>query len=268
MDVYLVPNKNSLLWMKKNVKNMDIYLAGTNGRGPMLTKQNALTKENAINVNILLSFMYPDDEIIRLIPYFKNFLLDSGAFTFMQGKRHQDFGAYTDAYIDFVKKNNIKRFFEMDIDSVIGYDKVKELRKRIEREVGRQPIPVWHVNRGKEEFLRMCDEYKYVAIGGIVGSPPTMWRFFPWFIREAHKRGAKIHGLGFTALSALHKYHFDSVDSSSWTSGNKFGMLYHFQNGKMSKINKPPGKRVRPIETAIHNFGEWVKFAQWAENHL
>ena len=39
---------------------------------------------------------------------------------------------------------------------------------------------------------------------------------------------AKIHALGFTSISGLEKYHFDSVDSTSLTTGNRFRMLYHF----------------------------------------
>ena len=114
----------------------------------------------------------------------------------------------------------------------------------------------------------MCDEYKYVAIGGITKRTDVVLRALPWFVRQAHMRGAKIHGLGFTSLPALPKIHFDSVDSSTWTGGNRFGFLYVFKDGEMQKIMRPPGKKMRHVETAVHNFCEWVRFAKWAETHL
>ena len=222
---------------------------------------------------VLESFAYikPNDVIVPLIPFFKGFLLDSGAFTFMaRAKGPVDFDEYLRRYIAFIKKHDIQHFFELDIDSVVGYEKVKEYRRILERETGRRCIPVWHRARGKEDFLRMCDEYDYVAIGGIVTKEikPSEHRYFPWFIREAHKRGAKIHGLGYTNLSGLSKYHFDSVDSSSWTSGNRFGHLYKFTGRGLQQIHKPPGTRVKARITAINNFVEWVKFSEWAETHL
>lgn len=117
---------------------------------------------------ILESFYYFQEWQIPLIKKSEMFLLDSGAFTFMSGKKSNDFDGYLTRYIDFIKKHDVKHFFELDIDSIVGYDKVKQLRKRLEKETGKKCIPVWHKSRGKEEFLKMCDEYNYVAIGGIV----------------------------------------------------------------------------------------------------
>lgn len=231
---------------------------------------DSLSCGKAEDINILESFYYADDLITSLIPHLKHFMLDSGAFTFFTQGKHVDWDEYVTRYIEYVKTNKVELFFELDIDVLVGYEKVREIRHRLEREIGRPPIPVWHKSRGKDEFLRMCDEYRYVAIGGIVSREikPPDYKYFPWFIREAHKRGAKIHGLGFTNLNGLKLYHFDSVDSSSWTTGNRFGKVYVF-NGKDLIINdKPPNTRVKARETAVKNFSEWVKFAQWAETNL
>ena len=221
-------------------------------------------------LNILESFYYEDDLITSLIPHLQNFMLDSGAFTFFTQGKHVDWDVYVTRYIDYIKTNNVKLFFELDIDALIGYDRVLAIRKRLIKEVGRPPIPVWHKRLGKDEFLRMCAEFPYVAIGGIVSKEikPPEYKYFPWFIREAHKRGAKIHGLGFTNLEGLKKYHFDSVDSSGWTSGNRFGSVYKFDGRTLRKFSKPEGTRVKARETAINNFTEWAKFSVWAETHL
>lgn len=232
-----------------------------------------LTPTKANTFCILESFAYinNDDILIPLIPYFKKFMLDSGAFSFMQGNGgKQNFDEYLERYITFINQNKVDLFFELDIDSVVGYEKVKEYRRRLEKGTGKQCIPVWHKSRGKDEFLKMCDEYSYVAIGGIVSKEITSkeYKYFPWFINEAHRRNAKIHGLGFTNIASLPKYHFDSVDSSSWTTGNRFGAIYKFDGEKLVKIDRPPNTRVKHKETAVNNFIEWVKFAKYAETHF
>ena len=240
---------------------MKVFLAG------------AYTRENAFidkKVDYMLeSFFYVLPWQIERIPNMKMFLLDSGAFTFMNGTGKADFDEYLTKYIDFINNYDIKYFFELDVDSVVGYEKVKEYRKRLEKETGKKCIPVWHKSRGKAEFLKVCDEYDYVAIGGIVTKEITkdQYPFFTWFLNEAHKRGCKVHGLGFTSIADLPKYHFDSVDSTSWKSGGRFGQLHIYKNGAIKTITQKSKRAVyRAIDT--NNFNEWLKFQRYAEVNL
>lgn len=226
---------------------------------------------------ILESFYYADADTERLIPYYGDFLLDSGAFTFMGGfsftnnGQNVDFDEYVERYAAFINRNKVKKYFELDVDVCVGYEKVKEYRRKLERLTGVQPIPVWHSTRGKEDFLRCCDEYPYVALGGIVGGE---WKgkaeqYIPWFISQAHKRNAKIHGLGYTKIPKLREYHFDSVDSTAWTAGNRFGIVFKFENGDIKKYQVPAGKRLAdPRKVALINYCEWIKFQKYAETHL
>lgn len=252
---------------------MDLYMAGAMGgnQGRFIKKYESDIPP-MIDLSILESFYYADEWTEWAIPHLKNFMLDSGAFTFMTShKGNVDWNDYLSRYAEFVNRNNVKLFYELDIDSIVGYEKVREMRKRLERETGKQPIPVWHKSRGKEEFLKMCDEYKYVAIGGIVSKEITRqeYKYFPWFINEAHKRGTKIHGLGFTNLEGIKKYHFDSVDSTSWTTGNRFGAIYRFNGKTMEKFDKKAGQRLADSRAvAINNFNEWAKFQKYAEINL
>lgn len=222
--------------------------------------------------NILQSFYYCDDLTVNtIIPQCKNFMLDSGAFTFFSAGGVVDWNDYIKRYAQFITKNNIKLYFELDIDKLIGYDKVLYYRKKLEDLTGRPCIPVWHKSRGQKEFIKMCEEYDYVSIGGIVSKEITQkeYKFFPYFIKTAHEHGAKIHGLGFTNLKGLTQYHFDSVDSTSWVSGNRFGSVYKFNGKTMLKYDKPQGQRLAdPKAVALHNFMEWVKFQKYAEKYL
>lgn len=224
--------------------------------------------------NILQSFYYCDSFTEKvIIPNCGSFLLDSGAFTFMTGAKGKpvNWNEYLERYADFINRNKVSKFFELDIDSVVGYERVKQLRRQLERMTGRQCIPVWHKSRGKEDYIQMCDEYEYVAVGGIVAKEITSKEYpiFQYLIREAHNRGAKIHGLGFTSLSGLKKYHFDSVDSTAWTSGNRFGTTYRFTGKGLVMEKKPEGLRIADHQAlSLHNFTEWKKFARYAETHL
>lgn len=221
---------------------------------------------------ILESFYYIDADTERLLPYFGDFLLDSGAFTFMMNsKAAVDWDEYVERYADFINRYKIDKFFELDIDSVVGHDRVRDIRKRLERLTGRQSIPVWHKSRGMDEFKAMCDVYPYVAIGGIVAGEfkQAEYKYFPHLINEAHRRGAKIHGLGFTALAWLPKCHFDSVDSTAWTTGNRFGFVYRFNGRTMEKRDAPEGHRIGDSrKVALINYIEWIKFQKYAEVHL
>jgi hypothetical protein len=227
---------------------------------------------------ILESFYYCDSDTERLMPYYGDFLLDSGAFTFCGtgGFDPLKFEEYVERYADFINKNNVKKFFELDVDSITGYEKVIEYRKKLEKLTGKQPIPVWHISRGRDEFIRHCEEFKYVALGGYVAaikaSDPRQQayvRAYPWFINTAHKHGCKIHGLGFTNLKGLEKYHFDSVDSTAWTTGNRFGYIYKFNGRTMVKVKTPNGKRIGdPKRAALINYTEWIKFQKYALYNL
>lgn len=88
----------------------------------------------------------------------KEILIDSGAHSFQKGTK-VDWIEYTKQYAEFIKdfdKPNVIGYFEMDIDNIIGYDKVLELRKILEK-VSNKIIPVWHKNRGIDEFKKNKD---------------------------------------------------------------------------------------------------------------
>ena len=224
-------------------------------------------------MSILESFYYlrKNEEFMALAKHFGSFLLDSGAFTFMTGayKGAINWDEYVEEYARFINKHDIKLFFELDIDSVVGLQEVERLREKLEALTGKKPIPVWHKNRGKEYFIKMCENYPYVALGGIVTKEIPRQKYekgFPWFIKTAHLHHCKIHGLGYTTILNLPKYHFDSVDSTAWLYGNRGGYLYKFNpsKGTMDQLHAD-NARLKSREGAVNNFREWVKLCKYAE---
>lgn len=253
---------------------MKVYLAGGESRINYILPKS---EDRLRNINILESFYYlkKNPEFMKLVPSFGSFLLDSGAFTFMSGshKGAIDWDKYVEEYAAFINRHDVKLFFELDIDSIVGIKQVERLRDKLEDLTGKKPIPVWHKSRGKEYFIRMCEDYPYVALGGIVTKeiPREVYeKGFPWFIKTAHEHGAKIHGLGYTAIANLKKYHFDSVDSTAWLYGNCGGYLYKFkpETGLIEQLRVDYKSRMKSRESAVHNFNEWVKFSQYADRYL
>ena len=101
-----------------------------------------------------------------------------------------------------------------DRDNIFGLSKVEEWRRKMERTTGRQCIPVWHKGRGVEYWKKMCREYKYVAIGGLVFHVKKQeYELIKKLVHYAAVRGVKVHGLGFTKTKSLNEYEFYSVDS-------------------------------------------------------
>ena len=245
---------------------MKIFLAGT------YSEQKNIKEVSESKYN-LESFYYIKPWQIDLIKHSDMFLLDSGAFTFFSSGKTIDWNEYIERYADFINKNDIQYFFELDIDKLIGYDKVLEVRKRLERLTGKQSIPVWHKFRGMEEWGRMCDEYNYVAIGGIAAKEikPKEYDAFNPMIKIAHKKRAKVHGLGFTNVRKLEYIKFDSVDSTRWNCA-RFGRLEYFDGKTIRAVDKrKDGKRLvgRTGGDIIGiTLQEWVKFQRWADTHL
>ena len=242
---------------------MKVFLAGTSIKEEILKEHN---------IDYFLESFYSIKE--WQIPYIKKakmFLLDSGAFTFMNNFKGQiNWQEYIDKYADFIVKNNIEYFFELDIDVLVGYEKVKEYRNYLEKKVGRKCIPVWHKSRGLEEWKKLTKEYEYVAIGGIVIKEikPKDYKYFKPLLEIAKKNNCKVHGLGFTNLKKLKEYRFFSVDSTSWLSGGRFGQLYVFQNNTLKQISYD-NKRIKNYMQSHHfNIEEWIKFQKYADMYL
>lgn len=217
---------------------------------------------------ILESFVYFEPWMVELISSAKEFLLDSGAFTFLsQQGGNVDFEKYLYKYITFINQFDIKHFFELDVDSVVGLKEVERYRGILERETGKRCIPVWHRSRGKQYYIDLTKEYQRIAIGGIAIKDINRreWKYFPWFLDTAHKNGCKVHGLGFTAIKELSLYPFDSVDSSSWKSGGRFGSIYEFRHDTL-KLTSHPNRRVKDYNEADkHNLREWIKFQNYLD---
>ncbi len=219
---------------------------------------------------VLESFYYIKPWELEYIkhPACKSFLLDSGGFTFMMSSKKVDWDDYVTRYIKFINKYNIDLFFELDIDKVVGLERVERFRERIKNETGKDPIPVWHRSRGKEYFLKMIQDYKYVSIGGLVAKAIAKkeYPYLKWFVDRAHEQGCKIHALGYSPQNNAGLLGFDSCDSSTWVTAIKHGELPVFKGDSMGRIKRPRKFDVAKRDNIL-SFGlnEWVKYSRYLD---
>jgi len=202
---------------------MRIYLANVPTR-PSLFYDNKEIKY------ILMTFLEANKVDLSRINK-SEMLLDSGAFTYLNSQKNAklDWAGYIERYAEFIVKNKINNFFELDIDPIVGYEEVKNMRARLELLTRKKCIPVWHKSRGLEDWIEICKKYDYVSIGGIVTKEikKSQTDIFIHLLKIANQYKCKVHGLGFTTTPKLHKYKFYSVDSTNWRT-SRFNMYYLF----------------------------------------
>lgn len=193
-------------------------------------------------------------------------LVDSGAHSFQSGKR-VNWEEYTKKYAKFIRENDCDKilgWFEMDVDMVIGYEKVLSLRSILNQST-KKIIPVWHKNRGIDDFKKMCHETSgdIVAIGGFLNGDIADNQF-KLFVKYAHQCGKKIHCLGMTRIKVLDKVPFDYTDSSSWKMSATFGTLkaWNSREHKLKNVPNTKGK-FTTRQLFYKNLVEYLKMVRY-----
>lgn len=229
---------------------------------------------NSKNLNLsssnLISFTYFKDQDLNRIHkanILKNhyLMIDSGAFT-LQKLEHideQTVDKYVEDYIRWLKKNYDywDNYVEMDIDNIIPYKKVKEIRHYLWDCIGEPPIVVWHGLNSKLGFDRTlndwkdyCQKFKYVGFGREID-----YRYIQPMLDYAHKNKTLVHGFAITSMNDIFRFNFDSVDSSSWVNSCRFGDLIVYNKDKLITLNK---YRAQPQKT--NYFRNW-SFVEWSK---
>jgi len=201
---------------------MKIFLSALESHGLNICNNLGQLKWN------LMSFYYLKQPVFeRVLQQSELMLIDSGAHSFQKGKK-VDWVEYTKKYAAWIKENDCPKilgYFEMDVDNAIGYERVLYLRSILEA-ASDKIIPVWHKNRGIDEYKKMCQQYagKIVAITGFRNEDIKDEQYL-MFLKYAKKHGCKVHCLGMTRKEILDKVPFDYVDSSSWVQRGAYARI-------------------------------------------
>lgn len=156
-------------------------------------------------------------------------IIDSGAHSFQKGTK-VDWVEYTKQYAEFIKEfdeDKVVGYFEMDVDNILGYQKVLELRKILES-VSDKIIPVWHKNRGIQDFKDMCKKYQGKVVATTIN--PIGYGVFQFRVSElmtvfpVHFKKARIGLLlGVAIANAMSPLGFIDVFCGTLTAG----LLYY-----------------------------------------
>jgi len=119
-------------------------------------------------------------------------------------------------------------------------------QRRLETEYNLRPLPVFHVGSNFSRLEALCEEYEYVALGGMV--PYSTANLGSWLLRcfrTAEKYGTAFHGFGQTRTQYLLDFPFYSVDSSTWGTGHVYGRLgiwdESLKNFRVCQVGDRPG---------------------------
>ena len=245
---------------------MNIFLAGNIGKK---IPNEYIQYKAPFVLQTFFDMMFWDEKLCeKAIKTPKMFFCDSGAFSFMNSAKSVDFSKYLDQYVSFVNRFNVKYFFELDLDVVIGVRETQKMTRYLEKKTQRQCIPVFHACRKMDGWRQMIREYKYVSIGASGITDECKWvnntKLLRTLVSMAHQNGCKVHGLGYTRLSNINNttVPFDSVDSSACLSGGRYGTVYRFTGTKL--VSKSIKNRVKDYKTLnTHNVKEWIKMSNY-----
>lgn len=231
------------------------------------------------NSHILASFAYYKEGHERYYSYCKSLLIDSGAFTFMVksiksgNKVNFDIRAYCKKYANFIKQNDIENFIELDIEGAYGFDTYKDCLHMLQDITGKDPIYVFHKWRGMDYFKELVKKKNYICLGDVdvATRNSTQEKYFSYFVEEAHRNNCKVHGLAFTQIDKLKHIPFDSVDSSTWTSGARFASPCRFDGHSLQKYNLKRTNERELVHFSIvkeHDYLEWKKLQHYFDTQI
>jgi len=211
-----------------------------------------------------------DKKIIKQISsQYHHYILDSGLFTLMFGSHK---GKKDEAYLhkwyecltDYVLNEEYKgTMVEVDCQKVLGVEKAWDYRIKMRDKVPNRIINVFHIEDGQKGLDRLIEFSDYIAI-----SVPEL-RFCgkkQYLNNIAHyiknkKPNIDIHLLGCTEKNKMKELNFcSSADSSSWTSGLRYGDIEtlsgkgHIRNIKKHIIEKNANMYVQTRNNLFPNF--------------
>lgn len=222
---------------------MKLFFAGAESKVYMNTlRDNGVTR--TLESAYYLNFKKTPNELA-----FKDYLLDSGGFSFRKFNK----SVAVTTYIDYINAHNIKICFNLDTADVRETLKNQTL---LNRHTNAYVIPVYHYSdyidpkhRGLlEEF---AGRFPYVAAAGVnATSRPERDNFYAYVFKTVRDK-VLIHGLAATSPVLMEKFPFYSVDSTTWLNPERYGASLEFKKGTVHNVQSL--RVVREKSRALHN---------------
>lgn len=107
-------------------------------------------------------------------------------------------------------------------------------------------LPAFHIGTPFPVLEQLCTEYRYLALGGMVPHSKDSTAVMRWLVRcfqIAAASGTVFHGFGQTRLATIAALPFYSVDSSSWSSGARYGAITLWDERRCKLVSVQVGDR-------------------------
>lgn len=206
--------------------------------------------------NLLISYYYANNAIMNCLAELVkngevNVMIDSGAFSaHTLGKEIN-----LDEYCKFLEKYSwmAEKYVTLDC---IGDE--KETKKNYETMLARGFNPMYVVTTTENDFdyLRAAVENNrdICVAGGTAIRSKWMDKRFQDVYRETSGK-ARIHGLGYVNRNTMFNLPIASVDSSSFSSSQRYGALDYFQDNRLKKIDKYSINKSLVFRNELHQVG-------------
>ena len=185
-------------------------------------------------INVLFSYAYLrsnpklESALLKLSEEgYINLLIDSGAFTAFKSGSPIDFSAYKEAC-----KSYDKRCWQYVTVDVIGNKEQTQENFNKLVQAGLIPMPVLTI----DDDIHTAKDY--VNVNPHIGVPGGVMTKGDWIrqrFQQVHKitQGkARIHGLGYVKFPDMYQLPLSTVDSSTWSGGQRFGRIQYFDQRK------------------------------------
>lgn len=167
---------------------------------------------------------------------------------------------YFENYLNWIKEyyNYFDYFVELDIQDIVGMDKVRQWRKRlIDANVFDKCILVHHSCNSWQDYEEILSiaQSKYIALEGLRNGKINL----PYLkcIKAAYDKKIRVHGFALTAPKVCLNYPFYSVDSTTWTAVNRYGRVQLFIDGKIKAIETSKENYIKyRLPTCFANFNK------------
>lgn len=199
--------------------------------------------------NFLMSYEYLKGKGIHQLKKYPDMhlFIDSGAYTYNQDPKYAEYTIeqwekQIEEYLAWAEKhkNQIFAIADLDIQYLVGYEKVVEWRKKyFEPFMLRTGLPVCFIyhEEGLDVWEYMCKRYPYVGISLNIDREVDETELRNKF-KIAEKHNALVQGMASTRTGMLTQYPFYTVDSTTWNVGLKYGEISVWTGNKMSRIKK------------------------------
>lgn len=170
---------------------------------------------------------------LRLTPYV-DMLIDSGAFSNWQrsiGKTKSGSVFTLHEYIEACKAHYHGRVWQYIALDVVKNPPATERNLQAMLDAGLTPMPVFVYPQPYEAVSRLVDINPHICVaGGVEADDRFIWQRYQK-VYKADPR-VRIHALGYVKWPHMFQVPIYSCDSSTWTGGQRFGIVRHFEGHK------------------------------------